>query len=111
MYLYATGEIDLERSLYVQGKLQDTSERSIYTAGCIKVLEDRGLYIRGTWRPWVDKSVEYDTIYKDEGVVSGSSFNKTIINKTDTFSKRDTSEEGMWVDEKASGINNFTRKL
>lgn len=100
-----------ERSLYTRGGSSDASERAIYVTGCIPADSVRGLYTKGTWKPWVDKSVEYDTIYKDEGVVSGSSFNKTIINKTDTFSKRDTSEEGMWVDEKASGINNFTRKL
>ena len=100
-----------ERSLYTRGGSSDASERAIYVTGCIPADSVRGLYTKGTWKPWVDKSVEYGTIYKDKGVVSGSSFNKTIINKTDTFSKRDTSEGSVWIDEKASVINNFTRKL
>jgi len=100
-----------ETPLYIGGLDTDESERGLYLNAAIYGNSEFSMFIRGTWRPWVDKSVEYDTIYKDKGVVSGSSFNKTIINKTDTFSKRDTSEGSVWIDEKASVINNFTRKL
>jgi len=78
-----------ERSLYTRGGSSDTSERAIYVTGCIPADSVRGLYTKGTWKPWVDKSVEYGTIYTNN----------------------DTTTTSEWVDKKASSANNFIRKV
>lgn len=109
LYLYGIHKANPERGLYIQGRLQGASGRSIYTAGCIKVLEDRGLYVKGTWRPWVDKSVEYGTIYSNEKVPIGNLFTDINAVGGTIFTKNDTTAEGVWRDETASSTDNFTK--
>ena len=68
------------------------------------------VYIKGTWKPWVDKSVEYGTIYTNEEVVVGGNFVDLKMSGSDSFSNDSTTTK-TWVDTKVSVADNFIRKI
>lgn len=110
LYTIGVGSGSSEIPIYTEGFETDSSERGVYSRAGIPSSSTRNLYIKGTWKPWVDKFVEYGTIYTDEEVVVSSNFVDLTMSGSDTFTN-DTATTGTWVDVKASATDNFIRKV